>query len=116
LVERFSVLARSVSRQYKGPGTPRFRALEESICGCELQRKGEFSRAQNHALWCGLFLFFTAARGNAQRFNAFGGISYSDYGPNLSIAGLPPPISPKHSLIGWNGSLEVKVLTELDDQ
>jgi hypothetical protein len=26
------------------------------------------------ALWCGLFLFFTAARGNAQRFNAFGGI------------------------------------------
>lgn len=60
-----------------------------------------------------VFLFFTAARSNAQRFNAFAGISYSGYGPNLSIAGLPPPGSPKHSLIGWNGSLEAKVLPVL---
>ena len=60
-----------------------------------------------------VFSFFTAARSNAQRFNAFAGISYSGYGPNLSIAGLPPPGSPKHSLIGWNGSLEAKVLPVL---
>jgi hypothetical protein len=60
-----------------------------------------------------VLLFFTAARSNAQRFNAFAGISYSGYGPNLSIAGLPPPGSPKHSLIGWNGSLEAKVLPVL---
>ena len=62
------------------------------------------------ALVCLLFLFLTAARSDAQGFNAFAGISLSGYGPNLSIAGLPPPGSPKHSLIGWNGSLEAKVL------
>jgi hypothetical protein len=53
------------------------------------------------AIVCVLFLFFTAARGNAQRFNLFGGYSYSGYDPN---------VSPKTSLYGWNGSLEIKVL------
>jgi hypothetical protein len=55
------------------------------------------------AMVCLLFLFLTVARSDAQRFNVFAGISYSGYGPN----------SPKHSLIGWNGSLEAKVLPVL---
>jgi len=62
------------------------------------------------AILCVLFLFFTAARGNAQRFHAFGGISYSSYGPTSPSAYGLPPGSLKHSLIGWNGSLEAKVL------
>lgn len=61
-----------------------------------------------------VLLFFPAARSNAQRFNAFAGISYSGYGPDLSFY-LQLPTSPKirHSLYGWNGSFEVKVLPVL---
>jgi hypothetical protein len=55
------------------------------------------------AIVCVLFLFFTPARGNAQRFHAFGGFSYSRYGANRF---LPP----RNALLGWNGSLELKVL------
>jgi hypothetical protein len=54
------------------------------------------------AILCILFLFFSAAKGNAQRFNAFGGFSYSRYGANRFL-------SPRNALLGWNGSLEVKV-------
>jgi hypothetical protein len=64
----------------------------------------------------GVFVVFVlyCRESNAQRFNAFAGISYSGYGPNLSF--FPQlPSSPKirHSLYGWNGSLEVKVLPVL---
>jgi hypothetical protein len=60
-----------------------------------------------------VLLFFTAARGNAQRFNAFGGYSYSGYGPNIPQFLLTGSPEISHSLNGWNGSLEVKVLPVL---
>jgi len=50
------------------------------------------------AILCVLFLFFTPARGNAQRFSAFAGISYGIYDPDVRT---------KH--IGWDASLEGKV-------
>jgi hypothetical protein len=63
------------------------------------------------AIVCVLFLFFTAARGNAQRFNAFAGYSYSRFGLYLYGASVSPGSPPvRHSLNGWNGSLEAKVL------
>jgi hypothetical protein len=60
------------------------------------------------AIMCGLLLFSTAA--SAQRFNVFAGYSYSGFGP---VQGQPllagsPAVS--HSLNGWNGSLEAKIL------
>jgi hypothetical protein len=59
---------------------------------------------------CALFLFSTAA--SAQRFNAFVGYSYNRFGPNLPQGLQLDPLSPKirHSLNGWNASLETKVL------
>jgi hypothetical protein len=63
------------------------------------------------AILCVLFLFFTAARGNAQRFNAFVGYSYSRFGLYLYGASVSPGFPPvRHSLSGWNGSLEAKLL------
>jgi len=61
----------------------------------------------------GLSMCFTAATGNAQKFNAFAGYSYSSgFGPNSSQAQPLSPGSPgiRHRLNGWEGSLEVKVL------
>lgn len=62
------------------------------------------------AIVCGLLLFSTAA--SAQRFNVFAGYSYSSFGlylpQGLQLGPLSDPI--KHSLNGWNGSLEAKVL------
>ena len=59
---------------------------------------------------CGVFLFSTAAL--AQRFNVFAGYSYSSFGlylpQGLQLGPLSDPI--KHSLNGWNGSLEARVL------
>jgi hypothetical protein len=55
------------------------------------------------AIVCVFFLFFTPAKGNAQRFSAFGGFSYSRYGADRFL-------SPRNGLFGWNGSLELKVL------
>ena len=60
-----------------------------------------------------VLLFFTAARGNAQRFSAFGDYSYSGYGPNIAQFLLRGSPKISHSLNGWNGSLEVKVLPVL---
>jgi hypothetical protein len=62
------------------------------------------------AIVCGLFLFSAAA--SAERFNVFAGYSYSRFGLYLPsdrplLAGSP---AVSHSLNGWNGSLEVKVL------
>ncbi len=50
------------------------------------------------AIVCVSFSFFTPARGNAQRFKAFAGISYGIYDPDVRT---------KH--IGWNASIEGKV-------
>lgn len=62
---------------------------------------------------CGFFLFLASAiGGHAQRFAAFIGYSYSNYGPNLP-QGLAPAFGSlgiSHSLNGWNGSLGAKVL------
>lgn len=62
------------------------------------------------AIVCGLFLFSTAA--SAQRFNVFAGYSYSRFGlylpPGRPLLAGSPAVS--HSLNGWNGSLEAKVL------
>lgn len=76
--------------------------------------KGNLPVHKLMAIVCGLFLFLTAARSDAQRFNAFAGISYSGYGPDLSFfQQLPSSPKIRHSLYGWNGSLEVKVLPVL---
>jgi hypothetical protein len=65
------------------------------------------------AIVCGVFLFSTVA--SAQRFNAFVGYSYSSFGlylpQGLSLLAGSPAVS--HSLNGWNGSLEVKLLPVL---
>jgi opacity protein-like surface antigen len=64
------------------------------------------------AIVCGLLFFSTAA--SAQRFNAFVGYSYSRFGlylPGVSVFPGSPPV--RHSLNGWNGSFEAKVLPVL---
>jgi hypothetical protein len=65
------------------------------------------------AIMCGLLFFSTAA--SAQRLNVFVGYSYSRFGLYLpqgfSLSAGSPAV--RHSLNGWNGSLEVKVLPVL---
>ena len=65
------------------------------------------------AIVCGLLFFSVAA--HAQRFNAFVGYSYSNFGlyvpQGRSLLAGSPAVS--HSLNGWNGSLEAKVLPVL---
>jgi hypothetical protein len=58
-----------------------------------------------------LFLFFAPVRGNAQRFNGYAGVSYSSYGPDLSVLRLSP--TTPNRLYGWNGSVEVKMKPEV---
>lgn len=62
------------------------------------------------AIVCALFLFSAAA--SAQRLNVFAGYSYSRFGLYLPqgrpLSAGSPAVS--HSLNGWNGSLEAKVL------
>jgi hypothetical protein len=64
------------------------------------------------AIVCILFLFSTAA--SAQRLNVFVGYSYSRFGLYLYGASVSPGSPPvRHSLNGWNGSFEAKVLPVL---
>jgi hypothetical protein len=64
------------------------------------------------AILCVLFLLSTAA--SAQRLNVFVGYSYSRFGLYLYGASVSPGSPPvRHSLNGWNGSLEAKVLPVL---
>jgi hypothetical protein len=101
------------SKSWSNINGPELRTESMSRKAKSRSAKGNLPVYKLMAIVCLLFLFFTVARSNAQRFNAFAGISYSGYGQKFS--GFPVPLmgSPKHSLIGWNGSLEAKVLPVL---
>jgi hypothetical protein len=59
-----------------------------------------------------VFLLFAApaAAQGPGRFSLFGGFSYTNYGPVFPNPPAPIPPGPRHSLEGWNFSLEGKIV------